>query len=68
MLSVVIPAYNEQETVAAAAEEIGRVLFAAEIPHELIFIDDGSRGFPGISARRPRSLPDSGRREATASP
>lgn len=43
MLSVVIPAYNEQETVAAAAEEIGRVLFAAEIPHELIFIDDGSK-------------------------
>ena len=43
MLSVVIPAYNEQETVAAAAEEIGHVLFAAEIPHELIFIDDGSK-------------------------
>ena len=43
MLSVVIPAYNEQETVAAAAEEIGRVLFAAEIPHELICIDDGSK-------------------------
>ena len=43
MLSVVIPAYNEQETVAAAAEEISRVLFAAEIPHELVFIDDGSK-------------------------
>ncbi len=43
MLTVVIPAYNEQETVATAAEEISRVLFTAEIPHELVFIDDGSK-------------------------
>ena len=43
MLSVVIPAYNEQETVAAAAEEISRVLEAAGISHELVFIDDGSK-------------------------
>ena len=43
MLSVVIPAYNEQETVAAAAREIGRVLEQAQIDHELIFVDDGSR-------------------------
>lgn len=43
MLSVVIPAYNEQETVAAAAGEIGRVLEQAQIDHELIFVDDGSR-------------------------
>ncbi len=43
MLSVVIPAFNEQETVAAAAREIGRVLTEAQIPYELVFVDDGSR-------------------------
>ena len=43
MLSVVIPAYNEQETVAAAAEEISRVLCEAQISHELVFVDDGSK-------------------------
>ena len=43
MLSVVIPAFNEQEMVPAAAEQIDGVLSRAGIPHELIFIDDGSR-------------------------
>lgn len=43
MLSVVLPAYNEQEMVPIAAREISRVLTAAEIPHELIFVDDGSK-------------------------
>lgn len=43
MLSVVLPAYNEQEMVPVAAREISKVLTAAEIPHELIFVDDGSK-------------------------
>lgn len=43
MLSVVIPAYNEQEMVPVAAQEIGAVLSAAAIEHELVFVDDGSR-------------------------
>lgn len=43
MLSVVIPAFNEQEMVPAAAEQIDGILSRAGIPHELIFIDDGSR-------------------------
>ncbi len=42
LLSVVIPAYNEQETVAAAAEAVLRVLDGARIPCELVFVDDGS--------------------------
>lgn len=42
MLSVVIPAYNEEKLIAAAAERIGAVLRGAEIPFELIFVDDGS--------------------------
>lgn len=43
MLSVVIPAFNEQEMVHAAAGQIDGILSRAGIPHELIFIDDGSR-------------------------
>ena len=43
MLSVVIPAYNEQETVPAAAKEIAAVLENAQIAYELVFVDDGSK-------------------------
>ena len=43
MLSVVLPAYNEQEMVPVAASEISKVLTAAEIPHEILFVDDGSK-------------------------
>lgn len=43
MLSVVIPAYCEQEMVPVAAKEIGRILQEARIDYELIFIDDGSK-------------------------
>ena len=43
MLSVVIPAYCEQETVHFAAKEIGRVLQEAQIDYELVFVDDGSK-------------------------
>ena len=43
MLSVVIPAFNEQEMVPAAAGQIDGILSRAGIPHELNFIDDGSR-------------------------
>lgn len=43
MLSVVIPAYYEQETVAIAAKKIAEILAQAKIAYELIFVDDGSK-------------------------
>ena len=43
MLSVVIPAYNEQEMVPVAAKELDRILTESKIDHELLFVDDGSR-------------------------
>ncbi len=43
MLSVVIPAYCEQETVPQAAHVMGQILQEAHIEYELIFIDDGSK-------------------------
>lgn len=43
MLSVVIPAYNEQEMIKKTASVISGVLEEAEIQNELIFVDDGSK-------------------------
>lgn len=42
MLSVIIPAFNEEEMVGKACQVISGVLSDADIPHELIFVDDGS--------------------------
>lgn len=41
-LSVVIPAYNEEESVQELAEWIHRVCSSNNISYEIIFIDDGS--------------------------
>lgn len=43
MISVIIPAYNEEKMIAAAANAISNILDQAQIPFELLFIDDGSR-------------------------
>lgn len=43
MLSVVIPAYNEEAVIERAADTITRVLGEAGIGYELLFIDDGSK-------------------------
>ncbi len=43
LLSVVIPAYCEEETVAIAAQTLTKILTEAHIPHELLFVDDGSK-------------------------
>ena len=43
MLSVVLPSYNEEDNIPAAAKEIIAVLEKENIDCELIFVDDGSR-------------------------
>jgi len=43
MLSVIIPAYNEEAMIEKTAAVISRILAEAEIPCELLFVDDGSR-------------------------
>ncbi len=43
LLSVVLPAFNEEEMAPRAADVISALLEQAQIPHELIFVDDGSR-------------------------
>ena len=43
MLSVIVPSYNEEQMIAAAAGTLSGVLDEAGIAHELLFVDDGSR-------------------------
>lgn len=43
LLSVVIPAYNEEAMIPRAVESISGILKAADIPYELLFVDDGSK-------------------------
>lgn len=43
LLSVIIPSYNEESNVPLAAARLSEVLETANIPYELIFVDDGSR-------------------------
>jgi glycosyltransferase involved in cell wall biosynthesis len=42
-VSIVVPLYNEQETVRALYAKLTDVLNRLEQPYELIFVDDGSR-------------------------
>jgi len=42
LLSVVIPAQNEQDCITSMIEALGRELQAARIPHEIVVVDDGS--------------------------
>ena len=42
MLSVIIPAYNEQDTIFRTYNTISKILNTANIENEIIFIDDGS--------------------------
>ena len=41
-ISVVIPAYNEEESIHELSKWIANVCVANDISYEIIFIDDGS--------------------------
>ena len=43
LLTVVIPAYNEEKMIAKTSSTITGILKEANIPYELIFVDDGSK-------------------------
>lgn len=43
MLSVIIPAYYEEEMIPITAERVSEILTEASIPYEIIFVNDGSR-------------------------
>lgn len=43
MLSVVLPAYNEELMIEKTAQVIGDILGKEKIPYELVFVNDGSK-------------------------
>ena len=43
LLSIVVPCYNEQETVRLYYDAVSKVLSTMDIDHEIIFINDGSK-------------------------
>lgn len=43
LLTVVLPSYNEEKSISRAAKTVGDILRAAQISHELLFVDDGSK-------------------------
>lgn len=43
MLSVILPAYNEEKMIQKASSVIDRILSKEDISYELIFVNDGSR-------------------------
>jgi len=51
-VSIVVPAYNEEESVPVLAREIREALTGAGIPYEVLFVDDGSTdSTPEVLAR-----------------
>ena len=43
MLSVVVPCFNEEESIIECHKQLTQVLGAMSVPYELLFVDDGSR-------------------------
>ena len=43
LLSIVIPAFNEEENILNTARVVQTVMETAQIPYEIIFVSDGSR-------------------------
>ncbi len=41
-VSVVIPCYNEQDNIQNCVQEVAEVLFAEQIPYEILVVNDGS--------------------------
>lgn len=43
MVSVILPAYNEEQMIHTAAKTVSGILETAQIDYQLVFVDDGSR-------------------------
>ncbi len=43
MLSIIIPAFNEESVIPITAKTVAEIMDGADIPFEILFVDDGSK-------------------------
>lgn len=54
LASIIVPAYNEQEAIGGVLDEIQEVMGGADVPYEVIVVDDASTdGTRDVCERRP---------------
>ena len=53
-VAVIIPAYDEQDAVRNTVEQVARALAAANVPHEIVVVNDGSDDATSAEARAAR--------------
>ncbi len=51
-VSVIIPAFNEEKAVGEVVKEVRKALKAAQVSHEILVVDDGSRDQTATQARK----------------
>ncbi|MCB1155580.1 glycosyltransferase family 2 protein, partial [bacterium] len=51
-LSIIIPAFNEESTLAHVVERIDHALAGEKVPYEIIVVDDGSTDATAEVARK----------------
>jgi len=51
-VSIVVPAYNEEQAIGPVLEQLLRVMSESGLPHEVIVVDDGSQDATAEVARR----------------
>ena len=65
LLSIVLPAYNEEQNIANTAKVLGELLDRHGIDYELVFISDGSKdGTLTGSKKRQRRIRECGERNS----
>ena len=51
MVAVIVPAYNEQDAVRDTVQHVHRALSDAQVPHQIVIVNDGSDDETSAKAR-----------------
>ena len=56
VVTVIIPAYNEEETIGDVITETTLIMDSMNLPYEIIVIDDGSTDKTGLNASNHKAI------------